>query len=385
MLKNIKSRYIIKLIFQYVDEKSKLKIVKYNKSFQKNIDISIINFKFFSGRYIIYESNRIGKEYDCYNGKLKFEGEYLNGEKHGKGKEYNDDGKLIFEGEYLNGKRNGKGKEYNSYYGGLLTFIGQYLNDRRWNVLGYRPYKKERCWLKNGKGLIKEYNSINYYLEFEGEYLNGQRNGKGKEFNHLIGTYEGEYLNGKRHGKGKELNKKDELIFEGEYLYGYKLKGKYYKNGKLEYEGEFRYNKKYNGKGYDENGNIIYELNNGNGKVKEYDENEGGDSLFEGEYLNGKRWKGHVTEGDWYGFTGFEGEYLNGQIKEGKEYGGYGELQFEGEYLNGERHGKGKEYDDDILIFEGEYLNGKRHGKGKEYDKNGNLIFEGEYLNNKRV
>ena len=58
MLKNIKSRYIIKLIFQYVDEKSKLKIVKYNKSFQKNIGISIINFKFFSGRYIIYESNR---------------------------------------------------------------------------------------------------------------------------------------------------------------------------------------------------------------------------------------------------------------------------------------------------------------------------------------
>ena len=32
----------------------------------------------------------------------------------GKGKEYDEyDGELIFEGEYLNGKRNGKGKEYN--------------------------------------------------------------------------------------------------------------------------------------------------------------------------------------------------------------------------------------------------------------------------------
>ena len=30
------------------------------------------------------------------------------------------------------------------------------------------------------------------------------------------------------------------------------------------------YKKKWNGKGYDEKGNIIYELNNGTGKVKEY-------------------------------------------------------------------------------------------------------------------
>ena len=42
---------------------------------------------------------------------LKFEGEYLNGKKNGKAKEYNKDGKLEFDGEYLNGKRNGKGTE----------------------------------------------------------------------------------------------------------------------------------------------------------------------------------------------------------------------------------------------------------------------------------
>ena len=80
--------------------------------------------------------------------------------------------------------------------------------------------------------------------------------------------YEGEYLNGKKHGKGKEY-KLGELEFEGEYLYDYKLKGKYYIRGYLEYEGEYLYNKKYNWKGYDKNGNIIYELING--KVKEYE------------------------------------------------------------------------------------------------------------------
>ena len=42
---------------------------------------------------------------------LLFEGEYNNGMRNGKGKEYNN-GKLIFEGNYLDGQRNGKGKEY---------------------------------------------------------------------------------------------------------------------------------------------------------------------------------------------------------------------------------------------------------------------------------
>ena len=57
------------------------------------------------GKYIIYESNRIGKEYYCKYDKLKFECEYLNGERNGKGKEYDDNGLLIFEGEYLNGRK----------------------------------------------------------------------------------------------------------------------------------------------------------------------------------------------------------------------------------------------------------------------------------------
>ena len=53
-----------------------------------------------------------GKEYD-YNGKLIFEGEYLNGKKwNGKGKEYYSDGKLKFDGEYKNGLKEGYIKEY---------------------------------------------------------------------------------------------------------------------------------------------------------------------------------------------------------------------------------------------------------------------------------
>ena len=85
MLENIKSSYIVKIVFSYVDEKKKLKLVKCNKSLQRKIDISINNYIHFKGKYIIYELNGIAKE-------------------------YYDNGELIFEGEYLNGKRNGKAK-----------------------------------------------------------------------------------------------------------------------------------------------------------------------------------------------------------------------------------------------------------------------------------
>ena len=78
----------------------------------------------------------------------------------------------------------------------------------------------------------------------------------------------------------------------------------------MEYEGDYLFHKKWNGKGYDENGNIIYELLKGTGKVKEYSLIKG-NLIFEGEYLNGKR-NGKGKEYDWDGNLLFEGGYLNG-------------------------------------------------------------------------
>ena len=151
--------------------------------------------------YEIKDGKGYFKEYDYYGG-LEFEGDYLNGERSGKGKEYWD-GHLVFEGEYLNGEKwNGKRTDY--YYGGDL--------------------------------------------HYEFEYLNGKINGIGKEYydkNKL--RFNGEYLNGKRHGKGKEYVE-GLLIFDGEYLDG----------------------KKWNGKGFDGNNNLIYELKDGKGYIYEF-------------------------------------------------------------------------------------------------------------------
>ena len=51
----------------------------------------------------IKDGNGKEEQYNYFYGKLIFEGEYLNGEKNGKGKEYDELGTLIFEGEYQNG------------------------------------------------------------------------------------------------------------------------------------------------------------------------------------------------------------------------------------------------------------------------------------------
>ena len=153
-------------------------------------------------------------------------------------------------------------------------------------------------------------------------------------------------MNNKKNGKGKEYNGNNELKFEGIYLYNFKLRGKEYIEEKLEYERDYMYNIKWNGRGYDENGDIIYEIINENGKVKEYDYID--NLIFDGEYLNGKR-------------CGI-----------GREYNSKGIIYYYGEYVNGHRwngwNGIEKKFiydyndicDADVLIIiEYDYINGK--------------------------
>ena len=184
--------------------KRRLKIIKYNKCLQKNLNKNLINYKFLSGKYIIYETKGTGKEYIGKTNRLIFEGEYSNGIRNGKGKEYYYDNTLKFEGEYLNDERNGKGKEYNKI--GKLVFEGEYLNEKRYIGKEYDINGNLMYELNHVKGKGKEYD-YNDRLIFEGEYLNGERNGKGKEYS-IIGKilFEGEYLNDKRNGIGKEYD-----------------------------------------------------------------------------------------------------------------------------------------------------------------------------------
>ena len=325
------------------------------------------------------------KDYDEDTGKLLFEYEYLNGIINGEVKEYDKyNGDLLFSGKYVNGKRNGYGEEYKyipceksdySYYSQnikkITIFSGEYSNGERKEGKEYNYDEKlvyEGEYLngkRNGKG--KLYDTNEYKVNYEGQFLNGKKNGKGIEYKDNL-KYEGEFKNGKKNGKFKEyIYKKDFdgnvnsiLIFDGEYMNNFRMKGKeYYENGKLKFEGEYLFKEKYNGKLYDYNGNIIFELINGNAKIED---NLDIMKIFIGENINEEKLKGYVK---------------------GKEYDNKGRLLFEGEYFNKEKwKGILKEYDENKLLFEGEYVDGKIwNGKGKLYNFNGAQIFDGEYKN----
>ena len=288
-----------------------------------------------------FNEERSGKGKEYFKNKLIYEGEFLEGKREGKGKEYSDNGNLKYEGEYINGEKNGKGKEY--YDNGKLKYEGEYINGE-----------------KNGIG--KEYDQEGN-LEKEGIFYKGKIY-NGKVYSPKKNSYEGEYFAGKKHGKGKEYGRGGLLFFEGEYYFNKRKKGKEYDyDGKIEFEGEYLDYEKWKGKEYKK------------GKL-----------IFDGEYKRGEKWTGKIKEYDYKGDLEFEGEYLFGQKHGyGKYYYRYGKVMFEGEYLY-DKEWKGKEYyySNEELEGEYEYLYGEKNGKAIEYFKGGKLRFEGEYLNNRK-
>ena len=101
------------------------------------------------------------------DGKINFEGEYKNGERNGKGKQYKENFKpkhhsLLYEGEFLNGKYHGQGKLYHI---GPCIYEGEFFN-------GHLLNGKAKWHTMRGE-------------DFEGEYLNGKIS-KGKIIKNMI-------------------------------------------------------------------------------------------------------------------------------------------------------------------------------------------------------
>ena len=46
-----------------------------------------------------------GSKFDCFSGRLIYEGEFLNGKEHGPGIEYDDVGNVLYKGQFINGER----------------------------------------------------------------------------------------------------------------------------------------------------------------------------------------------------------------------------------------------------------------------------------------
>ena len=207
----------------------------------------------------IYISEYLSKdkrndELEVYNkeGNLIFKGEYINGVKYGK--EFDINGNLVFKGEYFNGKRfNGRGKEF--YSDGKLKFGGEYIN-----------------WEKKGKKYVINPANGNLIL-LDGIKSDNKTNNDNNSF------------------KGKEYDNRGNIIFEGYFSFGKRIKGKrkiYDSRNNLLFEIDYDKNSfsKVNKKVveiysiYEEDGNKIEK-----GKEINFENN----SIFEGDFSNGEK------------------------------------------------------------------------------------------------
>ena len=320
----------------------------------------------YKGSFLNGKRNGKGIEYDYLN-QIVFKGNFLNGKRNGKGTEYNNKGQQIFKGEYLNGERNGKGKEYiylniyiieedednneqrlkeleNILYK-FKIFVGEYKDNKRWNGK-CREFDKygvlyELTEYKNGVELKEEREKLNK----EGEKLKNETEEENSENLNISDIKRYDYkgipiVNELFNGRGKEYRGKS-IIYEGEFKEGKRDGlGKEYYNEVLVFEGKFK-NGERNGKGSEfwSNDQLMSEF------------------IFKDKYVNLEN----------YSKLRFIGNYINGEKNGiGEEYDVYGNLIFQGEYLNNKRwKGKGIEYYNDNILFEGEYLMDK-NGMVKE-------------------
>ena len=199
-------------------------------------------------------------------------------------------------------------------------------------------------------------NNGDYY---DGEFVNGKREGEGKLIYANGNHYEGTFLGGLPNGRGK-LIQTDNDIYEGEW-----------KNGKINGQGIRLHN---NGDKYV--GNHLNDVRSGKGLY-----------LF----VNGDSYNGNWVSGkaNGKGILKFRnGDIYDGEFKDNCIFGKgtfkkkNGEIYI-GDFKLGLINGFGKYINPAGEQYIGEFVSGKKHGSGKLYNKEGKLIQNGNWLNDK--
>lgn len=254
------------------------------------------------------------------NSQARYEGQVTGGELGKKGKLYNAFDQLIYEGEFQNGNFHGKGVEY-----GIGTkYEGEFRDGK-----------------KHGRGTLYIKNEERECMYNRGEIVDGYGETVDKQMN----RYEGMFKDGKYSNYGRLWNRENKLLYEGNWKNGSKYgAGNWYDLEKgMKYRGTFKKDKKY-GKF------IIINLSDSRQKEIEFQEDEiyTGHGRKEIEPINGAKeiYEGALVEGLYEGFGKLtqNGRCYEGYFKKGQKHGKgktvdqvlseYSETE-EGEYRDG--------------------------------------------------
>jgi antitoxin component YwqK of YwqJK toxin-antitoxin module len=282
---------------------------------------------YYSGQMINGKKNGTGTIYYNYEkNKIKFSGKFVNDGFHGKNcKIYTEEESLEYAGGILEGSKEGPGIEY--FEDGKIWYEGEFVNNQRtcFNGLVYYPNGElmyEGAVLNNKKhGFGKMFDSQCYKLRYEGQFENDMPHGaSGTLYNLENGNceYFGSFVNGMRQGWGKEFHDNGNLACEGEFVGG-NASGKnlklYDSKGRLEYSGEV---------------------------VDKYKQGKGQEFFTNGQIFI----EGH-----------FENNLPNGVDM--KIFSKEGQLEYHGGMVLGKRHGYGKAFwSNGGLCYGGNFVNG---------------------------
>ena len=200
--------YIIKEFENTDINKSKLNLKEKEKGAKikplSNNEFYVGNFK--KGKIAIYYSD----------GKLKYEGDILDGKYEGKGTYYyNDEGQNRYEGEWKKGFKHGKGILYYDHEAKRIKYEGNFSNGK-FEGKGIYYWNDGTYYIGDFvNGLKQGYGT--YYknggkIKYEGGFVNDKFEGNGIYYCNDGNYYIGKFKDGLNYGKGKLCSKNGDII-----------------------------------------------------------------------------------------------------------------------------------------------------------------------------
>lgn len=271
------------------------------------------------------------------NGRVKWEGTYVDDIRQGIFKEFSSTGSLLDMVKYDQGEIDPESKEAQMldikrtfHPTGKVATMGSY--DRQGLKQGlfqeFTPEGQLSAAKLFNNGILVSEGGLNAQGAMEGPWIEYFASGEKRA--------EGEYSEGKKEGDWTFFHKSGKVEQKGKYVKGLPH-GKwlwYHENGQVHREENYRRGKE-------------------DGHSAEYADD--GTLITEGEYIDGRR------EGEWF--------Y---EVGDHKEVGGYKDGLRDGEWVY--------TYDNGRRNFIGNFINGEPHGKHKWWWPNGQLKLEGKYI-----